>query len=265
MPSRSQTAPRALLCLALTCAVLPACQRSAAAEPIEWREPAPGLAYAEVPLRTQPLSQPIAVHLLRLDPQRWQLRVVPASLTGRPLADAAAFRRALPGAVLAINGGYFDENYRPLGLLVDRGRTLSPLRHVDHGVFAVAAGKASLVHARDWQSPPDLDFAVECGPRLIVDGKPLSFKENIARRTALGIDRHGNVVVVATADVLTLQALAQFLARSEAAGGPGLLYALNLDGGPSTMLDVERGAVHAAVRAPTQVPIGLAVVERPAP
>jgi len=262
MPPADQALAHTLLCFVLAAIALPACQRAVVAEPIDWREAAPGLAHAEVALKMQAISQPVAVHLVRLDPHLWQLRVVPASLMDRPTADATAFRRALPGAVLGVNAGYFDERNRPLGLLVDRGQTLSPLRHVDHGVFAIAAGRASLVHVRDWQPPPDLDFAVECGPRLIVDGKALSFKENIARRTAIGVDRRGNVVVIATADVLTLEALARFLARSEATGGPGLAYALNLDGGPSTMFDFERGDVRAAVRAPVEVPVGLAVVER---
>jgi len=41
-------------------------------------------------------------------------------------------------------------------------------------------------HVREWQPPPNLTFAVQCGPRLIVDGKPLSFKPGRARR-----DGHG--------------------------------------------------------------------------
>jgi uncharacterized protein YigE (DUF2233 family) len=247
-----------LLCLAL----LTACPRAPAREPLLWQEALPGLTYARAEVLEGADQQPVTLHLLRLEPRSWQLRVVTPEKMGRPLGSPADFRAAIPGAVAAVNGGFFDPAYKPLGLLVDNGQTLSPLRHVDHGVFGIAAQQPLMRHARDWKELPELEFAVECGPRLLVDGQPLTFKTGKARRTALGLDGHGRVLLVVSEGVLQLRELANFLRRSEPDGGPGIVDALNLDGGPSTMLEIDAGAIHANVPTPVQVPVGIVVSPR---
>ena len=254
-PLRSTT----LLWLLALCA----CTRAPVREPLHWQTALPGLEYAKAELLVGEDQQPVALHLLRLTPRQWQLRVVTPQNMGRQLGSPADFRAALPGAVAAINGGFFDPAYKPLGLLVDNGETLSPLRHVDHGVFGIAAQQPLLRHARDWKPLPELEFAVECGPRLLVDGQPMTFKPGQARRTALGSDGTGRVVLVVSEGVLQLQELTTFLQRSERDGGPGLSNALNLDGGPSTMLEIDAGLVHVSVPTPVQVPVGIVVLPRP--
>lgn len=246
----------------LTCLLVAACTRAPERERLAWQDAAPGLTYAHANLYAGADQQPVAIHLLRLEPRRWQLRVVTPAQMGRALGSPGDFRAAVPGAVAAVNGGFFDPQYKPLGLLVDQGQTLSPLRHVDHGVFAIAGQQPLLRHARDWKDLPELEFAVECGPRLIVDGKPLTFKPGVARRTALGLDSQGRVLVVVTEGVVGLQELTAFLVRSELDGGPGVQDALNLDGGPSTMLEIDAGPVRANVPTPVQVPVGIVVAPR---
>ncbi len=248
-----------LLLLALTPA---ACTRAPARGPLAWQTALPGLDYARAELLVGQDQQPIGIHLLRLEPRQWRLRVVTPEKMGKQLGSPADFRGAIPGAVAAINGGFFDPAYKPLGLLVDDGQTLSPLRHVDHGVFGIAAQQPLLRHARDWKDLPELEFAVECGPRLLVDGQPLTFKPSLARRTVLGYDSHGRVLLVATEGVIQLSELTDFLRRPEHDGGPGLSDALNLDGGPSTMLEIDAGPVHASVPTPVQVPVGIVVSPR---
>ena len=247
----------------LTLLVPCACARTPERAPLAWQTALPGLEYARADVLVGQDEQPVTLHLLRLEPRKWQLRVVTPAKMGRQLGSPADFRAPLPGAVAAINGGFFDPAYKPLGLLVDNGETLSPLRHVDHGVFGIAAQQPLMRHARDWKDLPELEFAVECGPRLLVDGQPLTFKPGQARRTALGFDGTGRVVLVVSEGVLQLQELTTFLQRSEHDGGPGLSNALNLDGGPSTMLEIDAGTVHASVPTPVQVPVGIVVVPRP--
>ena len=254
---------RPSLLLLLGCLLLPACTRARAVEPLAWQDALPGLTYAQAELLVGQDKQPVALHLLRLEPRHWQLRVVTPLKMNKQLGSPADFRAAVPGAVAAINGGFFDPNYKPLGLLVDNGETLSPLRHVDHGVFGIAAQQPLMRHARDWKPLPELEFAVECGPRLIVDGQPLTFKPGLARRTALGSDAQGRVVIVVSDGVLQLQELVTFLRRAERDGGPGLVNALNLDGGPSTMLEIDAGTVRVNVPTPVQVPVGIAIAPRP--
>jgi uncharacterized protein YigE (DUF2233 family) len=204
----------------------------------------------------------VTVHAVRLDLQRWELVLADARETGQPLSDATSFRRGTGGAV-AVNAGYFNPLLQPLGLRVSRGVERGRLRKVDHGVFYVAGGKAGLAHARQWPTPSKLEFAIECGPRLVVSGNPLHFKDvSRARRTVIGHDARGRVLLVVADGAPTLAEIADLIAHSEPKGGLGLIEALNLDGGPSTMLELEAGPVRAAVATPVLVPVGIAAVAR---
>ncbi len=238
------------------------CSRDQTHDPVQWRVAVPGFEVAKITTLTPLDDQPIAVHLLRVDLKQHRLRVVDAAQGGKKLADAAEFMQ-LSAGLAAINGGYFDPEYKPLGLLISDGKELSKLRKVDHGVFYVAAGKPGLQHARQWQPPQALEFAVECGPRLVVQGQPLHFKPGRARRVAIGNDPQNRVILAVSAGALTLEEWAALLGRSESTGGAGLSDALNLDGGSSTMLEVHAGASAISLRTAVQVPIGIAVVARP--
>lgn len=253
-----------LIGAAALAAGLGGCRRAEPAPPLRWQPALPGLEIARAQSRAPGDRLPAAVHLLRVQLAAYELRVVRAVDLGQNLASAEDFRRHA-GAVAAINAGYFDPQYRPLGLLVSAGRELAHLRRVDHGVFAVAAGQAFLEHARAWQAPPDLEFAVECGPRLLVDGQVQQFRSGeLARRVAIGRDRPGRVVLAVSEGVLSLGEWAATLGRPEAEGGAALVEALNLDGGSSAMLDVAAGAVQLQVTTAVRVPVGLAVVRRAA-
>jgi exopolysaccharide biosynthesis protein len=81
---------------------------------------------------------------------------------------------------------------------------------------------------------------------------------------AIGTDSSGRIVLAATEGVLSLAEWAQWLARPQTAGGAGLSDALNLDGGSSTMLALVDGATAVSVRSALQVPVGIAVLPRPA-
>lgn len=258
---RRATLPIALAA-ALTACVASACRQPNSPPPIVWRNAAPGLDYARTEIAGDGSAAPCDLHVLRADPKRIELRVVLAQDAGKQLDDAGGFRTQA-GALAALNGGFFDPDYRPLGLLVSKGAELSPLRKVDHGVFALAGGRALLAHAKTWPAPAQLEFAVECGPRLVVAGEVPHFRaQPPARRSVLAIDGQGRVLVVVTAGVVGLDALAQWLRAPADRGGMGAREALNLDGGPSSMLQVAAPGVQAEVRSPVQVPVGIALVAR---
>lgn len=237
------------------------CVKSAPPGPVQWATLASGLQWSTTWALAGPDKLRVPVHLLRLRPERFRLGVVRAADHGRTLWDAEGFR-TVAGALAAINAGYFDPQWRPLGLLVSDGKQLSRLRRVDHGVFSIAAGRVALDHARQYQPPADLEFAIECGPRLVVDGAPLHFKPGADRRVALGKSASGAVVIAASDGVLSLAEWAALLAAPESAGGAGLADALNLDGGSSAMLSVADGPFSFDLRSAVQVPVGIAVFLR---
>lgn len=270
----------ALALLGITAPALAGCERddrssalAASAPPSAGRDAgggftklSPGLEHRDWRLVLEGGLPPARVHVVRFDPARFALEAVRGSEVDPRdgLAAAPDFRRAR-GAVAAVNGGYFDPNYKPLGLLVSRGEQLERLRRVDHGVFYIAGGRPGLQHAKRFVAPADLEFAVECGPRLVVDGAPTQLKPSQARRAALGYDAAGRAYVIVSDAVMSLQAFADAIARPVERDGLGLVGALNLDGGSSAMLDLAAGAERAQVPSAIEVPVGLVVVPRAEP
>lgn len=204
----------------------------------------------------------VPVHAFRVDPRRFRFRVLRA--TGDRAATVHALARA-GGLALAVNGSYFDPAGRPLGLLIDRGRQLQAVRAVDWGIFAVdAAGGARIVHASDWREGEQADAALQAGPRLVVDGKVLALKPQIARRTAVGVDAAGRVILMVTERGMLLADLAALLARPEGEGGLGCRDAMNLDGGPSTQASLFVAGASWDLFGRTGVPVALGVQPREA-
>jgi|LSQX01.3.fsa_nt_gb uncharacterized protein YigE (DUF2233 family) len=230
-----------------------------ALRPAGWRAVGEGLAYRVVHITASDAGGRATLHVLRVDPRRYRIRLVTAGEGATATAQEMAERH---GAVAAINGGFFDERFRPLGLRVTRGRELRPLRQADWGVFLIRAGKAAIVHTRDYR-PHGVEEALQCGPRLVVNGRVTRLKRQSARRACLGIDRQGRVLMVVTEGAdLDATRLARVLRAPEAEGGLACRDALNLDGGPSAQLHVAARGLHLRLPGTWGVPDGLAVFPR---
>lgn len=140
---------------------------------------------------------------------------------------------------LLFNAGFFTDDGRPDGLSLAHGREESPLRReLSGGVLSVTRGIAHLHESETFALPSGTDFAVQCRPRLVVDGR-VNIRTDDGRRadrTALCVRDRG-------------AALELYVARTDhptGMGGPTLFtlatellrrgceQALNLDGGPST-------------------------------
>jgi len=147
---------------------------------------------------------------------------------------------ATSGATLAINGGFFDTNEKPLGLAVSQKKTISVFsKTMSGGVLTIDDANATVSATEEYQPDAHADarFAVQCRPRLVVDGK-INIKRDDGKRsarTALCVKDNGKTLnVVLARDVSdpsfgpSLYALATYLAAD------GCDSALNLDGGPST-------------------------------
>ncbi len=176
-----------------------------------------------------------AVQLVRFDLQKFRPQIVVLGQERR--ATATALRRDL-SAVAAVNGGFFDEHGRPLGLRIVAGKTVVPLRRsVDWGVLVLRPGHAEIVHSRDFKQDPRIEAAIQVGPRLLSAGRALRLKPQVARRSAVALDRNGRTLtLVVTRAPAEANRLAALLA------GLGFYSALMLDGGASTQLSVATGS-----------------------
>ena len=226
-----------------------------------WRPVAEGVQFARYtvsPVRYHALARVAAI---RVDLARARIGVVEAPSGKACVRDLVRSHTLLGG----INGTYFDENDRPLGLTITQGRPLTPLRKADWGVFYVDDSGAHLAHTREYTGADTVRFAIQCGPRLVVDGRPVKLKLQSARRTAIGVDADGHILlVVTTGQPFRADHFARLLAASPAAGGLGCRDALNLDGGASSQMYLSAGGVTCNVRGADAVANAVVVQTRTA-
>lgn len=195
-----------------------------------------------------------AVHFFRIDPSRYRLDLLLAS-DYKLSALAADNYRSRSGALLVINGGFFDEAFRSLGLLYRRGQTVNPVRKAAWGIFLVGAGGPRVIHQKEWSSD-GVTTAIQVGPRLIVDGKIQRFKEGVpSRRSAIGVTKEGWVMIALSETPLTLKEWAETLQKD-------CPQALNLDGGGSSQLSAAFPGLSLKVEGVTTVPNTVAVFKK---
>lgn len=143
-------------------------------------------------------------------------------------------------SLAVINGGFFDPKGKTLGLRVSDGQKKGNLHDANWGVFFIRKGKAGVLHTRDFKkkytSYVNISQAVQCGPRLVVNGKTTDLKPQTARRTGIGIQRDGKIILAISEGALPFDVWANLWAKSD---GLNCRDALNLDGGGSTQISIK--------------------------
>jgi len=184
------------------------------------------------PLSYQSLThQGISFHLLLFDSAQFHLKVAD-QLPGTkwPTASAAA---ADLGGVAAINGGFFNPDGSPLGLVRAQGQssgTWNASSSLTSGVYQVSSGRPSITRNRNAaRTAPEL---LQTGPFLLEQGRPVAglSSANPAMRSLLLWDGNRQFALVQTSSC-TLAQLAHAL-QSLPSGIPQQT-AINLDGGRS--------------------------------
>ena len=144
---------------------------------------------------------------------------------------AAVARRAR--AIAGVNGGYFDPQNAPVGLLISDGKLIAPLRKARllSGVLVSTRARVDVIRPGEYSSRKNVTAAVQCGPFLVDGGKAVAGLNETrpARRTFVftsGADRGA----IGFCSTVTLAQLGEILATPELK----VQRALNLDGGSSS-------------------------------
>jgi len=136
--------------------------------------------------------------------------------------------------IAGVNGGYFDTQFRPLGLRVINSTTHSPLvrAHLLTGVLCASSRGIEIARLGEFSQKKKCETAIECGPFLIDGGMPVRGLDHSrrARRTFVAVTRSGAATLGVSSD-LSLADLASALA---ALPDFKVWRALNLDGGSSS-------------------------------
>ncbi len=233
----------------------------ATATPTAWQTVAPGLEYTRLGGFTEFPDGYIQAFRIDLNHYNFAIGITKrANDLNFNLADLMHAQKA----VLATNGGFFTPELKPLGLRVSQGQQLSPLRSTTWwSVFFIAANRAQIVNWKNYQENPAVNFAIQAGPRLLINRAIPQLKPDIDFRTALGINQAGQIILLATENLLLATGdLAQIMRRSTAEGGLDCVDAINLDGGNSTQMYAQMPNFNLEVPSYTTVADGVLVIPK---
>ena len=176
------------------------------------------------------------VQIVYFSPHDVRFQVIP-NLEG----NLEGVRSAVEGStgIAGINGGFFEADLSPLGLLISNGHLIHPIRKANllSGIFLVKEGHPQIVRTGKLSRIKGIEQALQCGPFLVEDGQPVPGlnAERVAPRTfvffcgpscwGFGICRS-----------VTLAAMGEMLAKAKWIRDNRIIQALNLDGGSSTTL-----------------------------
>tara|TARA_B100000989_G_scaffold289271_2_gene260891 strand:- start:5487 stop:6242 length:756 start_codon:yes stop_codon:yes gene_type:complete len=231
------------------------------AAPVTWQTLEPGLEYTQLPITD--MNTKGKLHAFQFDLNNYRMNMVFASDDQSSGASVKKLGKQ-SNAVVAINGGFFTPEHTPLGLRVQNGKIKNPLKRTSWwGVFYVKNNKAHIVPQRDYRNDPKIQFAVQAGPRLVVNRRIPRLKGGYDERSALCITEDKHIVIAVTEHApITTTHLAKILQRPEKDGGLGCRYALNLDGGSSSQLYAKAGKFSLSVPNFAQVTDAIVVKHR---
>lgn len=186
----------------------------------------------------------------KFDPAADDLRLYWRGQDGRPFRTFDALSDVLQGEgrtlVFAMNGGMYERDFSPVGLHIEKGRTLSPLNtktvtgrpsqipnfyKKPNGVFYWGEGGAGVLESGQFRvQKPGAAFATQSGPMLVIDGiiHPafIPKSRDLKPRNGVGVAPDGSVYFVMTKGRVSFHDFARVFRD-----GLGVQNALFLDGG----------------------------------
>jgi uncharacterized protein YigE (DUF2233 family) len=214
-------------CLLFLISLLPCFAWSLA--PAQWTNLADGMQYTDI--MPDPTNTSEHLHAFRFDLHKYTLKAELAKNINQTslFVDQVSSEK---NVVIAINGGFFSPDLQSLGLRINNSQVLSPIKKISWwGIFLLQNNHAVIIPLKAYHPSSQTNFAIQAGPRLIIDGAVAKLHDGKAQRSALGITRDGKVIIAVTDNLLlSTEELAKMLS------GLGCYQALNLDGGSSSQL-----------------------------
>ncbi|MFH1916180.1 MAG: phosphodiester glycosidase family protein [Nanoarchaeota archaeon] len=169
---------------------------------------------------------------ITIDPAKYAIELRQANEFGSDLGKLIDVV-SQTGAIGGINGGFYEGNKEPSGLVVQDGKKLHDITsYGGSGIFFIdKAGKAGIMSRAEYAGQ-DFKLALQCGPLLVKNGesavKSYAVSDRSNRRSVVALDKEGHVDFLVV-DPIKLKDLSDFLAER-------YVSAMNLDGGPSTKI-----------------------------
>ena len=192
-----------------------------------------GIEHRRIRLTDTVTSDEATLELALFSPKFARLRVVD-NPNGE--AELAAIMRRLRG-IAGVNGGYFDPQNTPVGLLLSDAKLIAPLRKARllSGVLVVAKDRVELLRSGEYSVRKNATAALQCGPFLVDAGKAVvGLNDTKPARRTLVLTSGPEYVALGFCSPVTLAQLGEILATPRLAPDLKVQRALNLDGGSSS-------------------------------
>jgi hypothetical protein len=139
--------------------------------------------------------------------------------------------------VCGVNGGYFDPEFKPIGLRISSGETFSPLRRARMitGILMQSDRGIDVIRVGEFSHTKKVTTAIQSGPFLVEASKRVRGlnASQRARRTFAGTADIDRALLGICSDV-SLAELANILATAPIIEKSKIRRAMNLDGGSSS-------------------------------
>jgi exopolysaccharide biosynthesis protein len=211
---------------------------------ISWQSLKPGIETARFNFNAGAVFSSSIV-LVRSDPNLFRVQVIRSSEFGWKRADIRSLCRK-SGATACINSNFFDEQGKPLGVVINRGIIHNKIHKGGGTITAVlyATPKVLAITHRDEFSTHGVVEATQAGPRLLAAGRPIDGVKSSVRSSNLSgacIDREGRFIMFRVASGMfgcTTNQLQELLMHPSI----NCIDAINFDGGGSSQLFISAAA-----------------------
>jgi hypothetical protein len=191
-----------------------------------------GIEHRHVVVEDAAASQRVAVDLAVFSAKSTALRVVD-NPDGQSLGAVMKREKFVCG----VNGGYFDTEFKPIGLRIADGTTFSPLRRARliTGILLQSDRGIDVVRVSEFSRTKKIIAAIQSGPFLVEESKRIRGLNDsqLARRTFAGLATNDRAFLGVCSDV-SLAELANILATAPIVADSKTRRAMNLDGGSSS-------------------------------
>jgi exopolysaccharide biosynthesis protein len=191
-----------------------------------------GIEHRHVVVEDAAASQRVAVDLAVFSAKSTALRVID-NPDGQSLGAVMKREKCVCG----VNGGYFDTEFKPIGLRIADGTTFSPSRRARliTGILLQSDRGIDVVRVSEFSRTKKIVAAIQSGPFLVEGNKRIRGLNDsqVARRTFAGIATNDRAFLGVCSDV-SLAELANIVATSPIVADSKIQRAMNLDGGSSS-------------------------------
>ena len=202
----------------------------------EWEDLSKGFSIREY------LYNDVIFKIVRIDPEHFTFSIkqdINNPLTVREWHESG-------DDILTINGGYFKEDYTPSGGVIIGDTTSGTLTHTGingyTGMIIIKDQEITLQYLPDKEyiESDETDFGLQSFPTIILPGGKSGVESDSGKkayRSVIAQDTQGNIIFgINKQGQISLYEMMNFLQESDLS----IDMALNLDGGPSTGMIIER-------------------------